>query len=301
MQLGTEDHVIINYTVHQTPSDLAVFTEHMDDTLEILASIGAAKPKRVGGDAGYGSEETYEYLDQREMEAYLKYPGFYQEQKGKGHKHPFHHTHLYYNAEQDYYVCPMGQRMYLLRVRQEKTKAGYPHQIHVYQAQRCEGCPLRGICHQSKANRIIGVNHRSAAYRRKAAQRLNSLRGIRMRQKRGIDTESVFGHIKQDRHFRRFLLTSLAGVSTETGLLAIAHNFKKWWVHLHKIIQLTPQSPTSSPQVAQNGSKTKTWQLFFEKTALHRLFSTIDQFSMNFLSPRSTWGLSPVTTLGSDF
>ncbi|MCB9303644.1 MAG: transposase [Lewinellaceae bacterium] len=77
-------------------------------------------------------------------------------------------------------------------VRGKKTQAGYPHKIHVYQAQRCEGCPLRGMCHKAKTDRIIRVNQRNARYRQQARQRLNSLRGIRMRQKRGIDTEPVF-------------------------------------------------------------------------------------------------------------
>jgi len=301
LQLGTEDQFIINYTVHQTPSDMAAFTDHMDDTLQVLASIDAPRPKRAGGDAGYGSEENYEYLEQNQIEAYLKYPGFHQEQKGKGHKNPFHYTHLYYNAEHDYYVCPMGQHMELQQVKEEKTKTGYPTKVHLYRAQRCEGCPLRGICHRGKTDRIIKVNQRNVQYRRQAYQRLNSLRGIRMRQKRGIDTEPVFGHIKQDRHFRRFLLTTLAGVSTETGLLAIAHNLKKWWVKLNKPVGKVPPPATRSAQMAPKGPKTGSWQLFFEKMGLEKLFLTFDQFSMNLLSPRFKVALARTTSMNGDF
>jgi hypothetical protein len=37
----------------------------------------------------------------------------------------------------------------------------------------------------------------------------------------------VFGHIKEDRRFRRFLLRGLETVKTEWGLLRIAHNLLK--------------------------------------------------------------------------
>lgn len=301
LQLGTEDQFIINYTVHQTPSDMAAFTDHMDDTLQMLASIDAPRPKRAGGDAGYGSEENYEYLEDKGIEAYVKYQDFHQEQKSKGHKNPFYYTHLYYNAEHDYYVCPMGQHMELQKVKEKKNKTGYVHELHLYQAQRCQGCPLRGVCHQGKADRIISVNRRSVQYRRAAHQRLNSIRGIRMRQKRGIDTESVFGHIKQDRHFRRFLLTTLAGVSTETGLLAIAHNLKKWWVKLNKPVPNGPPPVAPSPQTVQNGPKTCSWPLSFEKMGMEKLFLTFDQFSMNLLSPRSRVALARATSVNGDF
>ena len=82
-QFGTENQFVVNYTTHQTSSDMSVFTSHMDDTLALLDSIDAPKPKRVSADAGYGSEENYEYLEEHGMEAYVKYPGYYAQRKVK--------------------------------------------------------------------------------------------------------------------------------------------------------------------------------------------------------------------------
>lgn len=254
IQLGTEDQFIINYTLHQTPSDMASFKHHMDDTLAVLDDIQAPSIKRICADAGYGSEQNYEYLEQNNIEAYVKYPGYYKEIKGKYKDNPFHPSNLYYNATNDYYVCPMGQRMDLERIKDQKNRTGYEQRIHVYRAQRCEGCPLRGQCHKSKTDRAIEVNHRAAQYRKMAKKKLSNLWGIKMRKKRGIDTESVFGHIKQDRLFRRFLLTSLQGVSTETGLLAIAHNIKKWWTNMSKVIDMKPLPPAMEAKCAENQS-----------------------------------------------
>jgi Transposase DDE domain len=53
---------------------------------------------------------------------------------------------------------------------------------------------------------------------------------------RSIEVESVFGHFKENRSFRRFLLRSLPNVSIEVGLLSLAHNLlKKAAIHLKKM------------------------------------------------------------------
>ena len=44
-----------------------------------------------------------------------------------------------------------------------------------------------------------------------------------------VEVESVFGQIKHNGYFRRFLLRGLQKVTTEFHLIAIAHNLKKWW------------------------------------------------------------------------
>ena len=36
---------------------------------------------------------------------------------------------------------------------------GYVSVLKRYQAQNCEGCPLKSQCHKSKTNRIIEVNY----------------------------------------------------------------------------------------------------------------------------------------------
>ncbi|MEZ7171776.1 transposase [Sporosarcina sp. OR05] len=44
---------------------------------------------------------------------------------------------------------------------------------------------------------------------------------------RKVEVESAFGHIKGNRSFRGFLLRGLQKVSTEFGIVALAHNFLK--------------------------------------------------------------------------
>ena len=51
--------------------------------------------------------------------------------------------------------------------------------------------------------------------------------GLEMRSLRPVEVEPVFGHIKQDWGFRRFLLRGIEKVTTEWGILSIAHNIGK--------------------------------------------------------------------------
>lgn len=57
---------------------------------------------------------------------------------------------------------------------------------------------------------------------------LTTERGIRLRKQRAHDVETVFAQIKNNKNFRRFTLRGSQKVQIETGLIALAHNLKKW-------------------------------------------------------------------------
>ena len=249
VQIGTSDQFIFNYTIHQNATDFPVFISHMEQTAQLFKTINQPLPKRLIGDAGYGSEQNYDYLQNKGIENYLKYPGYHQEKKSSFKKNGFHTKNLHYNSQEDYYVCPMGQHMTYQYTTKQKSKSGYESKNRVYKAQNCEGCPLRAVCHKAKTNRILYANPNLNKHRKIAKANLDSLRGIRLRKKRCCDVEPVFGHIKSNRLFKRFMLRSLEKVNIEFGLLAIAHNIKKWWVKIQK--DLTKSSnplPTNTNQ-----------------------------------------------------
>ncbi len=64
-------------------------------------------------------------------------------------------------------------------------------------------------------------------YKQQVRDQLASDAGAALMKRRGIEVESVFGQIKENRRFRRFLLRGLDQVKTEWGLLSIAHNLLK--------------------------------------------------------------------------
>lgn len=222
-QISTEQQYITHYTIHQTPGDTTTLTTH----LESFKNQYNKQSKEVVADAGYGSEENYENMEKEQIEAYVKYNYFHKEQKRAFKNNFFLSENLYYNSEEDYYVCPMGQHMTKIGEGKRESANGYISKVTYYQAQRCEGCPLRGKCHNSKNNRRIEVNYRLRELKAKAKQRLTSETGLKHRSNRAIEPEAVFGQLKSNNKFNRFTHKGLAKVNIEFGLMAIGHNLRK--------------------------------------------------------------------------
>jgi transposase len=106
-QITTQNQYILGYTLHQTTTDTATLPTHMELLRENLGQV----PDALVADAGYGSEENYEYLENEGIEAYVKFNYFHKEQEKKWKENPAKLENLYYNEQQDCYYCPMGQRM----------------------------------------------------------------------------------------------------------------------------------------------------------------------------------------------
>lgn len=224
LQVSSNNQYIANYSLHQNTTDTNTLISH----LEQFKTHYQQTPEVVTTDAGYGSEENYQYLAQNNIEAFVKYNQFDREQnKTIQSKKPFAVDKLYYNAEQDYYVCPMGQPMRNAGTYTKATTTGFPQQVTKYQAINCSHCPLNGICHKSRGNRVIEVNHNLNRLKAISKQKLESETGIYHRKKRCADVEPVFANIKNNHYFKRFRLRGLEKVSVEAGLLALAHNLRK--------------------------------------------------------------------------
>jgi len=86
---------------------------------------------------------------------------------------------------------------------------------------------MRGPCHRAKGDRTIEAYPRLIDYKEIIKERLNSERGKAYRSQRPVDVEGVFGIIKHNKNFRKFMLRGLKKVEIETGLLSLAHNLAK--------------------------------------------------------------------------
>src|SRR4030042_4294507 len=68
-QLSTENQYILGYTIHQTTNDMTTLQSHMESLKEILGKM----PDTLVADAGYASLENYEYLENNDVEALVRY------------------------------------------------------------------------------------------------------------------------------------------------------------------------------------------------------------------------------------
>lgn len=223
VQISTQSQYVVNYTLHQDTNDIHTLAPHLESYTYQYPTL----PEQLTADAGYGSEENYQLLEEYGIEAYVKYNTFELEQQGGSTKKPFQRDNLHYNPQGDYYVCPMGQRMHKVGAKKTKTKSGYLQTYTQYKAKNCTGCPLRGVCHNNKNERVVERCHTLEHYKQKARERLCSELGIEKRKRRAADVEPVFAHIKHNRNFTRFTLRGLKKVELEFGLHALAHNLRK--------------------------------------------------------------------------
>lgn len=223
LQLSTENQFITHLSIHQKPNDTTTLPVHLDS----FEKSYEKQSKAVTTDAGYGSEQNYNMLEKKGIEGYVKYNHFHGEQKKKFKNNPFLVQNMFYNAENDFFVCPMGQKMQKVGTGKRLSENAYEAQVTYYQAQRCEGCPLRGLCHQAAGNRKIEVNHQLNQYKEKASALLTSEKGREHQKKRSIEVEAVFGQLKSNNNFKRFTLAGMEKVTLEATLMALGHNLRK--------------------------------------------------------------------------
>lgn len=221
LQISTQNQIVTHFSVHSNPTDTKTLVPHLKGYQDELGAL----PKKATADAGYGSEENYEFLAESKIEAYVKYSRFHQDQRKK--KNPFNSAYWPQDTVADTIICPAGQTLSKVREYQSKTAAGNLQQITVYRASKCEACPLREKCFKAPGNREVEVNHRLNEHRAKAHKLLTSEEGIKRRKRRCCEVETVFGQVKQNKGFRRLLLKSKEKVQVELGLILLAHNCSK--------------------------------------------------------------------------
>ena len=228
VQIGTENQFVVGYSIHRSAGDTSCMKEHLEG---VKKELGGKLPKNIVADAGYGSEENYEYLEEAEVGNYVKYNTFHKEATRKWKADLTRVQNWHYNEEQDEYTCGYDK---ILRFRYEKTqksKNGYRSLVRVYESDDCKDCPYRERCikktDKPEFNKRIYINRRGNELKAQARANLTSEYGLEMRSLRPVEVESVFGNIKGNFGVRRFILKGMTKVKLEWGLHCIAHNMRK--------------------------------------------------------------------------
>lgn len=119
------------------------------------------------------------------------------------------------------------------------------------------GCPLKLLCTKAQGNREVKVSMKYLRLINQAREKLRSEEGYALAVRRMIEPEPVFGDIKNNRGFKRFLLRGLPKVSLEVGWLSLAHNLLKKVVdaknkELSVVMKNSLSQATSSPNPLQS-------------------------------------------------
>jgi hypothetical protein len=166
----------------------------------------------------------------------VKYGMHRKEQSRKWKEDRWNTENWEYHGKERYYVCPNGRQLVYVETREKRTHAGYKIRVDRYECASCKYCRLKKQCARAKGNRAIERNERWLRLKRKAKKTLQDERYTPLEKQRSAEVETVFGQLKGNQGFRRFLLRGTAKVSTEWGLLVLGYNVKQ----LHRINNQKP-------------------------------------------------------------
>jgi transposase len=227
VQMATENQFVLFYSLHQRPTDTRCFIPH----LEQLAASSLPMPKTVIADAGYGSEENYLYAVGEDKEPrfdfLMPYGGYMKEKTRRYKKDIRHASNWTYEEHDDRFVCPNGRYVRFKKYQTKKSASGLEQSFKIYECEDCRDCPLKANCSKAKGNRQVHWNTIWEELKAKAKKALDDDEKSAIYARRKVEVESVFGHIKGNRSFRRFSLRGLEKVHTEFGIVALAHNLLK--------------------------------------------------------------------------
>jgi len=223
VQIGTENGFVVGYDIFPNPNDTKTLKPHLRQQAKRLG----IKPKVIIADAGYGGEENYRYLENRRTVAVIKYTTYQKEKSRKWKNDIYRAENWEYNKEEKYYICPDGRKLTFSKTITRKNHSGYPIEIQKYECESCKYCRKKKQCTKAKGNRVIERNEQWLRLKRKAQRVLEDEYYQELRKQRAVEVETVFGQLKENQGYRRFLLRGTAKVSTEWGLLSLGYNLKQ--------------------------------------------------------------------------
>jgi hypothetical protein len=123
-----------------------------------------------------------------------------------------------YMAEEDFYVCPAGEKLAYHYTTEEKGLV-----LRRYWTNACRSCAIKHRCTTAKERRITRWEHEHIL---EAVQRRLDEHPERMRQRRET-VEHPFGTIKARMGATHFLMKTLPRVASEMALHVLAYNLTR--------------------------------------------------------------------------
>ena len=224
IQIGVESEYIVGVGSFSNRNDVGTLIPFLNR----IRKYTSRKFENIVADAGYESSENYLYLAENGQNCFIK-PQNYEISKKRSYKaNPYTVENMEYNATKDEYTCPNGRKLKFRREKNTTTENGYTISTKYYSNDKCGRCPHRDRCHKSKTGyRTVKVNQVILEHRPKTLEALTSEEGTLLRMNRSIQVEGVFGVLKEDYCFRRFLTRGKKNIETQFFLLAFALNIEK--------------------------------------------------------------------------
>lgn len=204
--------LIVHAEAVSDTSDVNQFAVQIEKANEVLD-----KPCEVAvADAGYADSEELKKIDDQQIKVVVpsQRQALHQEER------PFSKSHFRYDAKQDCYFCPQGQKLSYMGTDRRSGERHY----QITNPKLCHHCIHYGQCTSAKKGRKI-VRLALEEIKEKLEAQYEANKEIYDRRKQRA--ELPFGHMKSNLKTVRFLLRGKLGVNAETSLLGTCFNLAR--------------------------------------------------------------------------
>ena len=181
-------------------------------------------------DGGYFSRSNLKYIVEKEIDVYMPTGSGYQESEEKFSRDDFIH-----DGNTDSYQCPAGEK---LPYKYSRMRGNIAIKVYKCSSSKCRSCKLKSKCTTTN-RRELNISE-VWQHEKQMKEKLSTEEGERIYDCRKSMVEPVFGNMKFNLGFARFVLRGLKKVKGEFMLMCIAHNLKKmsrYWGKLRPAIE----------------------------------------------------------------
>jgi IS5 family transposase len=207
--------MIVSHEVVNEANDQGQLVAMLEKTEQLLGSTA----EDTVADKGYRSQRQ---ISEAESQGHSVLVSLWKSEGVKAGE--YHASRFEYDAEQDYCICPEGQKLEF--EKKTRSRHGEDWEEKIYRCSQSRTCPVAGECSQDRRGRKITLTPHSEAMRRQRIRQQDPGNREKLSRKRLV-VERVFGELKQNQGFRRWSYRTLEGVRTQWSMVCLAHNLRK--------------------------------------------------------------------------
>ncbi len=128
-----------------------------------------------------------------------------------------------YNREKDCYLCPHGCHLTYERMKSNKKKK---YKVRVYRCRQYKDCNFRETCSKDPRGRTIERTPYDDSIERQIDKQKEASKQELLKQRMKI-VEPIFGYIKHNNHFNRWLYRGIENVQAQWNFICTTVNLKK--------------------------------------------------------------------------
>lgn len=214
VQCASSSGYIVGMTVSNEVSD----TRQLMNVVSKLEDTNAIKDTTVVlADAGYGSLENYNLLEEKNYNHLIPYMSQRFEHKKKYLNNPFTNE-KFEITKHEYAICPNNVKLEFVETKVNKSKSGFKTFKDIYRTNKCGKCPFVNECNKGRDTKIIYVDETWANKKCEIHAKFQEEENIELYKQR-IFVEHNFGQLKHNRKIQRF---RNFGIKMNTGICVTA-------------------------------------------------------------------------------